>query len=249
MAKDFEDGVEDVLQALSAGREVRGHGPYGVLIGDERLEFRPAVIADPVPTGRQVLQAAGVRDTLEHLLFLVSQGGLLQELGPGQTVDLRSAGIERFLVFRNDRSFRLELNDHVIEWGATRISGLTLKKLAGVDLATFAVWLDTRGGKDRQIGDAELFDLSAPGVERFYTALRTITVKVNTRPHQVHTETLTFDQVVKLAFADAATSDTRVYTVTFKRGPASNPEGTLVEGGSATIKDGMLFNVTFTDKS
>jgi hypothetical protein len=54
---------------------------------------------------------------------------------------------------------------------------------------------------------------------------------------------------VKLAFADAATTDSRVYTVTFKRGPTSNPEGTLVDGGSVHIRDGMLFNVTFTDKS
>lgn len=249
MTKNFEDGVEDVQQALNAGREVRGHGPYGMLIGDEKLDFRPVVISDPVPTGRQILDAAGIRDALEHLVFFMSSDGLLQELGPNQTVDLRSAGAERFLVFRNDRSFRFSLDDRVIEWGATRISGLTLKKLAGVDLLTFAVWLDARGGEDRLIGDAELFDLSSPGVERFYTALRTITVKVNTRPHQVHTETLTFDQVVKLAFADAATTDSRVYTVTFKRGPANNPEGTLVEGGSVHIKDGMLFNVTFTDKS
>ncbi len=92
MAKNFEDGVEDVQQALNAGREVRGHGPYGMLIGDERLEFRPVVIADPVPTRRQILEAADVRDTVEHLLFLVSHNGLLLELGDGQTVDLRSAG-------------------------------------------------------------------------------------------------------------------------------------------------------------
>jgi hypothetical protein len=249
MTKNFEDGVEDVRQALSAGREVRGHGPYGLLIGNEQLEFRSAVIADPVPTGCQILEAADVRDTLEYLVFLVLQNGLLEELRPDETVDLRNAGVERFLVFRNDRSFRFELDGRVIEWGGTRISGLTLKKLAGVDAATYMVWLDVRGGTDRQIGDADLFDLSAPGVERFYTALRTITVKVNTRPHQVHMETLSFNDVVKLAFADAATTDTRIYTVTFKRGPASNPEGTMVEGGTVQIKDGMLFNVTFTDKS
>ena len=249
MTQNFEDGVEDVQQALNIGREVRGHGPYGMLIGNERLEFKPVVIADPVPTGRQILTAAGFRDTPEHLLFLIAPNGLLQELGPDQTVDLRNAGVERFLEFRSDRSFRFELDDHVIEWGATRISGLTLKKLAGVDSATYAVWLDARGTEDRLIGDAELFDLSAPGVERFYTALRKITVRVNTRPHVVHSESLSFEQVVLLAFADAATTDIRVYTVTYKRGPASNPEGTLVEGHSVFIKDGMLFNVTFTDKS
>ena len=64
MAENFDDGVEDVQQALNAGREVRDHGPYGMLIGDERLEFRPVVIADPVPTRRQILEAADVRDTV-----------------------------------------------------------------------------------------------------------------------------------------------------------------------------------------
>lgn len=249
MAKHFEDGVEDVQHALAAGREIRAHGPYGMLIGDEQLNFRPAVIDDPVPTGRQILSAAGITDPLEHLVFFVTLAGLLQEVQPDQTVDLRSAGAERFLVFRNDRSFRLLLNDQTIEWGATRISGLTLKKLAGVDLGTYVVWLDVRGGQDRLIGDTELLDLSSPGVERFYTGLRTITVKVNSRPHQVHAEILTFEEIVQLAFPGAPTTETRVYTVSFKRGPASNPQGTVVENGSVYIKDGMLFNVTPTDKS
>lgn len=249
MTKDFEEGIEDVHEALSAGREVRGHGPYGMFVGNEELEYKPAVITDPVPTGRQILEAAGVRDAVEYLVFLVLQNGLLEELRPDETVDLRHAGVERLLVFRNDRSFRFELDGRVMEWGATRISGLTLKKLAGVDAATFGVWLDVRGGTDRSIGDAELLDLSAPGAERFYTVLLAITVKVNTRPHQVHAETLSFAEVVRLAFADAATTDTRIYTVTFKRGPTSNPAGTIIEGGIVQIKDGMHFNVTFTDKS
>ena len=38
MAKHFEDGVEDVQHALAAGREIRAHGPYGMLIGDEQLK-------------------------------------------------------------------------------------------------------------------------------------------------------------------------------------------------------------------
>lgn len=249
MSSNFEEGVEDVGQALSAAREVRSHGPYGVLIGNEQLEFMSAVIADPVPTGRQIFEAAGVREPLEHLVFQMLLNGLLEELRLDETVDLRSASVEKFLVFRNDRSFRLELDDRVVEWGGTRISGLTLKKLAEVDGATHVVWLDSRGGTDRQIDDAELVDLSTPGVERFYTALKSITIKVNTRPHQVHTATLAFIAIVMLAFPDAAPSETRIYTVTFKRGPDSNPEGTLVDGVSVKIKNGMLFNVTFTDKS
>lgn len=73
MNSKFDDGVEDVQQALTAGRELRGHGPYGVLIGNEQLEFVPVVIADPVPTGRQILQALGVNEPLEHLVFQIGR--------------------------------------------------------------------------------------------------------------------------------------------------------------------------------
>lgn len=249
MGNLFDIDVEDVHEVLHQGRPIRERGPYGVLVGDEKLEFRPVVIANPVPIGRQVLHAAGVRDVVEHILFFMKQNGMLQEVGLDQAVDLRTAGAERFLVFRSDRSFRFELDERVLEWGAARISGMTLKKLVGVDLFTHTVWLEKRGDKDREIDDTELVDLSGAGVERFYTKLREITVKVNTRPHKVSTKTLAFEEVVKLYDPNAAPSETRIYTVTYKRGPVENPQGTLVEGGSVCVQEGMLFNVTFTDKS
>ena len=55
--------------------------------------------------------------------------------------------------------------------------------------------------------------------------------------------------MVGVAFPDAVPSETRIYTVTYKRGPASNPEGSLVDGGTVQLKNRMVFNVTFTDKS
>ena len=55
------------------------------------------------------------------------------------------------------------------------ISGMTLKKLAGVDPATYGVWLEVRGAEDRPIGDTEMVDLSAAGVERFFTGIKQTT--------------------------------------------------------------------------
>lgn len=166
------DGAEDIQEALRAGRSVRAHGPYQVQIGNERLEFRSAVIDDPVPTGLQVLEAAHARPANEHLVFLVLGNGLLEELRPDETTDLRAKGIEKFLVFRNDRSFRFELDGRMFEWGGTFISGATLKKLAGIDPKNYGVWLEVRGaGEDRPIGDTDLVDLSAPGVESFFTGI------------------------------------------------------------------------------
>ena len=245
----MDNHIEDVQVALQASRPIREHGPYRVQIGNEALQFRAAVIADPVPTGRQVLEVAGVQPVSEHLVFQVLVNGLLEELRPDETTDLRAAGVERFLVFRNDRSFRFDLDGRMFEWGGTRISGMTLKKLAAVDLTTHGVWLDAPRGEDIPIADNELFDLSAPGAERFFTGARKITIIVNGRPKEVTQTRLSFLEVVRLAFPDAVINETTAYTVTFKRGPVERPEGSLVEGESVRLKNGMVFNVTATDKS
>jgi hypothetical protein len=241
--------AEDLCQAVRSGREVRRYGPYRVLIGDEALQFEPRVIADPVPTGAQILEAAGVASPTDYVSYRILKSGLLEELRPDETTDLRESGVERFIVFRTDRSFRFLLNDRSFDWGAPHITGLTLKKLASVELADTEVWLDIPGGVSRHIGDMEFADLAAPGVERFYTRAKVYKIVVNTRPKEVLTPKLMFWEVVKLAFPEATPSQTTFYTVTYKRGPSSNPEGSMVDGETVHLKDGMHFNVTPTDKS
>jgi len=163
--------IEDVQDAARDGRAVRDHGPYRLAIGNDKLDYHQVVIDDPVPTGLQILELANARPADEHIVFQMLANGLLEELRPDETTDLRTAGVEKFLVFRSDRSFRLELDGRVFEWGGTFISGLTLKKLAQVDPAEYGVWLEVRGSEDRLIGDTDLVDLSAQGIERFFTGI------------------------------------------------------------------------------
>jgi len=247
--QQLTENIEDILEAHCAGRPVRSHGPYRILVGDDALEFQPRVIAGPTPTGDQVLDAAGVTDHINYVAYKVLKNGLLEELRPEEKTDLRDSGIEQFIVFRTDRSFRFLLNQGAFDWGAAHITGLTLKKLAGVGLEESDVWLEVSGAGERRIGDQEFVDLAAPGVERFHTRPRIYDIFVNTRPRQVRTSTLTFWQVVKLAYPDAVENSTTYYTVTYKHGPASNPDGSMVAGETVRIKDGMRFNVTPTDKS
>ena len=74
-------------------------------------------------------------------------------------------------------------------------------------------------------------------------------VLVNGRPKPVIEDQLSYWQVVTLAFPDATASQTAIFTVLYKHGPASNREGSLVEGHAVQIKSGMVFNVTRTDRS
>lgn len=75
------------------------------------------------------------------------------------------------------------------------------------------------------------------------------TVVVNGQQKTVETDELTFDQVVALAFDPVPSGPNVMFTVTYRRGHGEKPEGTLTEGESVKVKEGMIFDVTATDKS
>lgn len=163
--------IEDLLATLKAGRKPRDHGPYKVKVGDHDLNFADAVIEDPTPTGRQIIEGAGFRKAEEHLVFQVLESGELEELRLEETADLRPGQIERFLVFPSAESFRLDIDGKRLEWGHKVISGRVLKKLAGVDPNKFAVWQVIPGRDDIQVGDADLICLADSGLEHFFTGV------------------------------------------------------------------------------
>lgn len=166
------DDVEDLGECIRSGRPVRQARAYRILHADEALDFKPALIEDPVPTARQILKAIGLEPVDEFVLCAVLPDRSYETLRPDETFDVRGRGSERFVHFRSDRTFRFTLDDRAIEWGAPTISGRQLKLAAGVDPATYDVYLDVRGGHDRLIGNDEILRLDAPGVERFVTLIR-----------------------------------------------------------------------------
>lgn len=169
----MDEGVVDVQDCVRNGRPVPPQGPYRIAIGNEHMQFVQTVIHDPKPSGRQILLEGGFQPVEEHLVFQVLRNGELEELRLEETTDLRTAGVEKFLVFQSDRSFRFELDGTRQEWGAPLISGATLKKLAGVDLTTYGVWQEIRrpGAEDRPIANDGMVNLADEGVEWFFTGL------------------------------------------------------------------------------
>jgi hypothetical protein len=72
---------------------------------------------------------------------------------------------------------------------------------------------------------------------------------VNGRKKEITTKTLSFDQLVALAFNPVPVGPNVMFTITYRKGPHKNSEGTLTEGATVKIKDGMIFDVTETTKS
>lgn len=78
---------------------------------------------------------------------------------------------------------------------------------------------------------------------------QTFTIIVNGRKREYTGKEICFDAVIKLAYDNPPYGANTIFTVTYARGQGNKPEGTLVAGDCVKLKEGMIFNVTATDKS
>ena len=84
--------------------------------------------------------------------------------------------------------------------------------------------------------------------EHFYSQ-KVIGIVVNAQPKEVAETKLSFDEVVKLAFPIPPDGQNIMFTITYRKGPKWNPKGSLQEGQSVRIRNGMIIDVTPTDRS
>lgn len=77
-----------------------------------------------------------------------------------------------------------------------------------------------------------------------------VTIFVNGRPKEwPKNEDISFEQVINLAFDNPPSGDGVQFTVQYTRGHGGKPSGALIEGQSVKVKDGMIFDVTPTNRS
>lgn len=68
------------------------------------------------------------------------------------------------------KRYKIIVDDRELESAESRLTGLQIKMLAGVD-TSFGLFLEGRGQEsDRAIGDGEIIELERHGKEKFYTA-------------------------------------------------------------------------------
>ena len=75
------------------------------------------------------------------------------------------------------------------------------------------------------------------------------TIIVNGQQKTVTADELSFDQIVDLAFDPSQRGPQIEFTVDYRKGDDKKPKGSLVQGQTVKIKDGMIFNVTATNRS
>ncbi len=76
-----------------------------------------------------------------------------------------------------------------------------------------------------------------------------IQIIVNGTEHTVEKKVLTFDELTQIAFPGHPTDPNIVFSVTFDKAASTPHHGSLVQGGSVTVKNGTIFDVTQTNRS
>ncbi|ERP98390.1 hypothetical protein Q669_18970 [Labrenzia sp. C1B10] len=239
---------DDLGDALREGRALRPARGYRFLLAQGDLNFQPHVVSDPVPLGRQLLEAAALEPRDGYSLFAILPSGDLEDVRMNEPFDLSERGAEQFVAFLTDRDFKLTLKDDELRWGKPVISGRVLYGLANPGKRE-AVFLEVPGGEDRLIEHGELIDLTQPGIERFIVARLTFEIIVNSRPRTVNNRTVTFEQIVQFAFPGQHEPNV-VFSMTYRHAASTPHAGELGAGGSVDVKKkGTVFNVTRTVQS
>ena len=78
----------------------------------------------------------------------------------------------------------------------------------------------------------------------------TIIVNGQDKPLPIGTKQISYDEVVTLAYPGQGDNGVNIiYTVSYSNGPEMNPKGNLVKGKVVLVREGMIFNVSRSDKS
>ncbi len=78
---------------------------------------------------------------------------------------------------------------------------------------------------------------------------KTVAIFVNTDEHQVEHGKLTFQQAVKLAYPDKAADPNILFKVSYRLGRGHSELKTLADGGDVEVQEGMIFNVSYENRS
>jgi len=209
------------------------------------VEGKPFETFDQYKTGAELKALVGIPLTTE--LFLAVQEGYDPELiGNDDKVDLARTDVEHFYV---KVKLKFTINDVPFISYEQYIKGSEIRGLGKIPAADDIFLKIEPPFKDELITDDEEVDLARPGKEHFVSKPVSITLIVNARPKPWNKRTISFEEVVVLAFGSYDPNPNRVYTVTYSNGVPPKPEGTMVKSQVINVKDKTNFDVSATDKS
>lgn len=200
--------------------------------------------------GRSVLAAVGA-DPDRRDVLIRDDGGHARLVAPADEISVEEGKLATFRVHRNGGLYHLKVNGRSWEWGAPGISEACIRDIADIPDGEDLLVANAGGEAVRR---GALIDLSAGLVPQIVTReaapeRATVPVLVNGRNRELATREVTYEDLIGLAFPQLPATGDRLFTVTYRQGPADRPEGSLVPTQTLRATQGTVIHVTATDKS
>lgn len=213
-------------------------------LNGEKIESSSSLI-----TGREVLGKGGFKPARDHeLMIKVNEKGF-EPVQLDETVDLRQPGIEGFQAKLYPQTFimvdeqHLQVNDRIL-------TPNRILELAGKDPnQSFLV---------QKVDDVEIgyrndpnYKISIKNNQTFlsYNDVNETTIYVNGTPELWKKETISYEELVQLAFENPPYGQYTEYQVIYSGPKGLGSDKTLVSGQVIKVKNKTEFDVSATDKS
>jgi hypothetical protein len=201
-------------------------------------------------TGKEILELACLTPIESYELLLKTNHKGYEPIQLTETVDLSDPGIEH-LTAKLYQSIKIFIDDKEYLVEECFSTPRKLLELAGYNNDSYYLTQIKRGGTE--IGYKEKNDtdhkITLEKGSRFclYERVQQCVI-VNAENHPWGKKTISFEEVVQLAFGNACNPNF-TYTVSYTRGNNQKPNGTLVKGNEVIVKSKMVFDAQQTNKS
>lgn len=198
-------------------------------------------------TGLELKLLAGIPEDVSLLLSIPTP--YEDELIENHTrVNIARPEVEMFFVKDEDK-LKFSINNQPFTSYKQFITGLEIRELGNIP-SDEALYLDLQGKwEDDLITNEEIVDLARDGVEKFVSKKVSFCLFVNAEEFVWQSPTISFEEVVNLAYGKYNPNPAEAYTVKYKDGLQPTPTGKMSKGSIVQVKDKMKFNVTETGQS
>lgn len=201
-------------------------------------------------TGRELLTIANLTPVEDfELLYKINEKGF-EPIQLDEMVDLKTAGIEGFKA-KPYRKLKIKVDDKQYDVEECFMTPLEIMDLAGVNPDRFYLKEIRKGNVEVSYKDDVEHKIAITKTSCFVSCEREEIkcVIVNAREKAWNNEKISYEDVVKLAYGNVPNNPNAIYTIVYKNGVPSKPEGSLAKGAVVYVKNKMIFNVVPSNKS
>ncbi|MEE9361980.1 MAG: multiubiquitin domain-containing protein [Cellulophaga sp.] len=219
---------------------------YTFKINNKRFESSESKL-----TGRDLLSIASLTPVEDYeLLYRINEKGFTP-IQLDEEVNLKTAGIEGYRA-RPYKKLTIKVDNKHYEVEECLMTPKEIMTLTGINSDRYYLKEIRKGGVEVTYKDDVEHKIAITKNSCFVSCEIEEVIEcviVNSKPKDWSKNTISFEDVVALAYGKVSTNPDVIYTVNYINGVPSKPEGSMLKGDVVSVKNKMIFNVTETNKS